>query len=66
MFIICRVPAMGVSDSVYNKTILLFPFSENRVVYANSVDPDELSHYDEFHLFTKVQVKESSDSGLIL
>ena len=50
MFIGCSVPTMSVSDSVYNKTILLqvFSFSENQVVFTNSVDPDEISHYAEF------------------
>ena len=44
------MPAMGVSDGVYNKTFLIFSFSENPVVYTNSVDADEMSHHAEFHL----------------
>ena len=44
------MPVMSLSGSVYNKTILLFSLSENQVVFANSVDPDDMSPYAEFHL----------------
>ena len=44
------MPVMSLSGSVYNKTILLFSLSENQLVFTNSVYPDDMSHYAEFHL----------------
>ena len=44
---------MGLSGSVYIKTILLFYLSENQVVFTNSGDPDDMSHKQNFTwLFT--------------
>ena len=44
------MPVMSLSGSVYNKTTLLFSLSENQLVFTNSVDPYDMSHYAEFHL----------------
>ena len=35
---------------LFNKTILQLFLSENQIVFANSVDPDDMSHYAEFPL----------------
>ena len=35
---------------LFNKTILLFSLSENQVVFENSVDLVDMSHYAEFPL----------------
>ena len=45
--------------------ILLFSFSDNQVVFTNSVDPDDMSYYAEFHLSLHCFQK-SSDSELTL
>ena len=48
------MPVVSVSDSVYYKTILLFSFSENQVVFSNNVDPVEMTDFAEFHLLFTV------------
>ena len=58
---------INLSIYLYNKTILPFSLSENQVVFTNSVDPDDKSHYAEFHLALHyLQKYASTHSGLIL